>query len=120
MWPCARADVLTDATEEAEHASPEQRRGAFVVGGGRLLSANRVFTAGVQEQLRTLRRIDEITGHVEIALRDQKLVGLHRVNLEGTSCGHGHPNSEVGTKTCNSRAPFAPGRKAYPRSRALP
>ena len=49
---------------------------------GRLLSANRVSIAGVQEQLCALDRLDKVVGDVEITLRDEQLAGVHRVDLQ--------------------------------------
>ena len=72
--------------EEAEHALPEQCRGAFVVVGQAVVS-EQVPIAGVQEQLRALDRLGELAGGVEIALSEDQLVGVHHVDLEPDAMG---------------------------------
>ena len=69
------------AAEEAEHALHEQPRGGLVV-VGQAGVGEQVLVARVEEQLRGIGHLDQLTGGVEVALRDEQLVGVHRMDLD--------------------------------------
>src|SRR5438477_9146154 len=77
-----RTSVLLDAVEELEHPLFEQRRGTFVVVGEAAVG-EQVSVAGVEEQLRTLDRRNELARGREVFRNP--LVVFHHVDLKRNS-----------------------------------
>jgi len=68
-----------------------------------------VLIPGVEEQLRALDCPGKIAGGVETALRDEQLVGVHRVDLDRNAR---RPRAELGGRDAGMKqqGPFAPDR----------
>lgn len=113
----------TEVVEDAEHALLEQRRGAYVV-GRQVAVSEQVSIAGVQQQLCALGRLDKVAGNVEIALRDEQLVGVHRVDLQRDALRPRTPelgDRDTGMKTARLLSRPAAGElQAYAQLRGRP
>jgi hypothetical protein len=70
-----------------------------------------VLVARVEEQLRVLGPVNELTGGVNIAFVDEERVGVHRVHLHRNSVGPG------GAELRNRQAGMQEQRPSHPRSR---
>src|SRR5580700_8104264 len=86
--PCYRYVRLLIAAEEVEHAPGEQCGGIGIIGRQRAVGEV-VLVAGVEEQLRVLGLLDELTGGVDIALAGEDRVGVHPVYLRWHPHGPG-------------------------------
>src|SRR6266702_5192892 len=92
-----------DVVEEAEHALLDQRRGAFVV-VGQAVVREQVPIAGYTNS----SALSVVSTSWRATSRSPHSSASIAWICRGTPCGHGRPNSAVGTALCSSSAPFAP------------